>query len=209
MFKCSEFKEKDDYAKGVSLIFGRFLRKYSEDTDVSFLELFASQFSSRTFTGVRSIYASDREFFKRYCIDCAAHLDSFLHEYEVTHLMDPYVYEHKIKGDIGGRVPTKQLNIQFSYKNARETQKELDFFELNNYIYNQVHSLDHDCLVMSVPTDSYYLVSYDEKDYTIRRGFVAAITKNRMKRRGEHCLNCQKRCKPTFINGLTRLSSVK
>lgn len=123
--------------------------------------------------------------------------------------MDKYDFNYKIKGDIGGRIVSKKLNIQFSYKNNTETQKELDFFELNNYIYNQAKGLDYDCLVMSVPMDSFYLVDYDEKDYTIKRGFLTTVTKNRMKRRGEHCLSCKKRCKPLFINGLDRLLSIK
>lgn len=208
MFKCSEYKEKEEYTKGVALIFGKFLRKYAT-TDSSFLQLFASEFSSRVYTGVRFIYSDDREMFRQYCVDCAAHLDVFLRTYKVTHLMDTYQYKSKIKGDIGGRITNKRLNIQFSYKNMTETQKELDFFELNNYIYNEVNNLKHDCLVMSVPENCFFLVNYDEKDYTIRRGFLTAITKHRMKRRGEHCISCQGRCKPTLINGLDRLSSTK
>lgn len=205
MFKCSDYKEKDSYAKSVALLFGKFLRTYSSGKYPSFLQLFASQFSNKAYTGSHFIYSKDRGFFRQYCVNCTAHLDVLLQTYKVTHLMDSYIYKSKIKGDIGGRIAGKSLNIQFSYKNAMETQKELDFFELNNYIYNQVNNLENDCLVMSVPMDSFFLIKYKESDYTIRRGFLTAITKNRMRRRGEHCISCQKKCKPTFINGLDRL----
>lgn len=208
MFKCSDYVEKEGYAKGIALLFNKFLRKYSQGGH-SFLELFASEFSSRVYTGTRFVYAKDRNFFKKYAVDCASNLDLFLSQHQITHLMDTYTFRNQIKGNMGGQVAEKKLNIQFSYKNVAETQKELDFFELNNYIYNQVNGIDHDCLVMSVPFNGFYLVDYDEKDYTIRRGFITAVTKNRMKRRGEHCLSCKNRCKPTFINGLDRFRSIK
>lgn len=208
MFKCSEYKEKEGYVKGVTLLFKKVLKKYSTSED-SFLQVFSSEFSKRSYTGKRFIYSVDREFFRRYCTSCASTLDYFFTYYSVSHLGDRYEYRSRIKGSIGCRVDEKELNIQFSYKNASETHKDLDFFGINNYIYNQAKGIKNDCLVMSVNEGCFYLIKYDQKDYTMKRGLLAVITKNGLKRRGEHCLNCQNRCKPLFINGLDRLRSLK
>lgn len=208
MFKCSEYKEKEEYTKSVALIFRKLLRTHASSNS-SFLSSFAKELSTRVYTGPRFIYSADREMFRDYCIRCARHLDELFSSYNLTNLMDNYEYKYKIKGFIGARIPNKRMNIQFSYKNMTITQKELDFFEINNYIYNKVNDIEYDCLVMSVPENCFFLVEYKERDYTMKRGFLTAMTKNHIKRRGEHCFNCKRRCKPILINGLDRLKGIK
>jgi hypothetical protein len=208
MFKCSQYKEKEDYIKGVSLIFARILKRYSLFPNQSFIKLFSEEISNRSYTGERIIYSKDIDLFKDYCISCASNLDKLFSSYIFTHILDKYNYKNKIKGEIGARLDQKNLNLYFSFKNANETQKDLDFFQFNNYIYNQINDISNDCLVMSVPTDSFYLIKYKKDDYTMRRGFITSIINNRIKKSGGHCLSCKNKCKPTFFNGLKRLVNI-
>jgi hypothetical protein len=131
----------------------------------------------------------------------------FLQREPVSRYQIFYFYQ-QIKGSIDAEITKKNLSICFSFKNAFDTEKELDFYSLNNYIYNKVHKTTNDCLVMSVPTDSYFLVKYGETDYTMRRGFITSNIKNKSRRQGPYCITCQNDCKPLFINGLDRLEGL-
>lgn len=205
LHKCYYYKEKDTYVRGAKLVMTRVLREYSKDPESSFLKIFGETFSSRSYTGPWCIYSNDKKAFKQYCIDCAINIDNFLDQESISNILDFYEYKHKIRGNIGGVLKNKQLNVFFSFKNASDTQKELDIYSLSNYIYNKVKGATNDCLVMSVPTDSYFKINYKEIDYTITRGFISSIIKTKVRRQGDHCINCKNPCKPEFINGLGRL----
>lgn len=208
LYKCYYLKEKDDYRKSAELLFNRLLGLYSLDTSQSFIKLFSDEFNRRSYTGDRLIYSNDREFFKENCIAWAANIDNFITKFGLTNILSSYCYKKKVKGYIHGQTRRNTINVSFSYKKAVPTHKNLDFFGLNNYIYNQVNELDNDCIVMSVPTNSFYLIEYDSSDYTIKRGFIASILKSRSRVRGEHCKECQMTCKSKFINGLERLEGI-
>jgi hypothetical protein len=89
-----------------------------------------------------------------------------------------------------------------------ETQKRLDFFELNNYIYNTTKKKSNDLLVVCVPENNFFLIKYEKDNYTIKRGFITSVSKFKFKRSGEHCLSCKNTCKPLIINGLDRLKKL-
>lgn len=204
--KCTHYIRVNDYLKGAELVLRNTLKKY-KNSDKSFLDVFASTISSRSYTGIRKIYTDDKDFFRDYCLSCAININTFLEKENIINLLDPFIYQHKVRGIMDGVLPDKHMNLAFSFGGAFETKKDLDFFVFNNYIYNQTHSTNRDCLVMSIPTDSYYVVDYNEKDYTIRRGYLTLMNKSIMKRRGTHCFTCQKDCKPLFINGIDRFRS--
>lgn len=204
LYRCYYFKERECYRKSASSLFKKILKLYAQGSD-SLISVFTKEFCKRKYTGNRLVYKHDREEFKKYCINCAGNLDSFLHEYALENISSEYCYKQKIRGYIDGQIKEKGLNVSFSYKNAIDTHKDLDFFGLNNYIYNQVHEIDNNCIVMSVPTNSFYLVKYNLSDYTIKRGFFSAIQSSRSKVRGLHCYECENACKSEFINGLERL----
>lgn len=206
--KCYYFKERDGYRKSAELIFKRLLELYASDPSSSIVKLFCDEFNRRSYTGDRLVYKNDREYFKEHCIRWSSSLDSFISKFDLTNILSSYCYKTKIKGYIDGQIKRGTVNVSFSYKNAANTHKDLDFFGLNNYIYNQVHELDNDCIVMSIPTNSFYLIEYDYRDYTIKRGFLTSILQSRSRARGEHCKECQKVCKSEFINGLERLEGI-
>lgn len=206
LFRCYYYKEYTSYAKIANNLFTKLLREYSRDTSVSFIELFSNLFSNRAYTGIYRIYREHRSEFKEFCAKIAANLDTFLNTYDVSCLMNEYNYQYKIKGYMGGAIRDKNLNVWFSFKNFEETKKVLDFVCLNNYLYNTVHGTTRDCLAMSTPDNVFYLVNYNDEDYTIRRGFLTSMKNNKLRNRGPHCMNCESNeCKPTVINGLERL----
>ncbi len=208
LYKCYYFKEKESYLKGVRLLFNRIFYKYKTDKK-PIIELFAEELSSRSFTGLRRIPASERIEFRSFCTKCAINLSTLFEKYSIDHILDSYCYKWKMKGEISGILHgPKDYNLLLSYENAGIVQKDLDFATLNNYIYNITNGLANDCLVMSVSTNTFFLVPYEEKDYTIRRGFLMLTKGNKLRIRGEHCLRCSQNCNPTWINGLDRLENL-
>lgn len=204
MFKCYYYKDRIGYIKTTTLLFNRILTKYSQDTSKSLLDLFATEFSNNSFTGINAIYSNDVIGYKEYCILCIKHLSEFFDKNKTSHINDRYNYKYKIKGSIGCRL--KDYNVHFFYKNIKDSEKEIDFAVLNNYIYNQVSNLSNSCLIMSVPTNSFYLVKYNEMDYTMGRGFLVQTKITKLRKQGEHCIGCKHSCKPLFINGQDRLN---
>lgn len=207
LLRCSYFKEKDDYLKGARLLFERILKKY--DGSKSIVELFAEEFSNRAYTGVRRIYTTDREMFREFCVACAINLDLLFSSHSVTNIMDNFNWKWKIKGTVGCILNMKnKFNVYFVFKNISSTKKEVDIYSLINYIYNEASGNNNDALVMSVYTNSFFLVPYDKTDYTIQRGFATFTKRNKLRKRGDHCGQCKESCKPEFFSNLDRLESI-
>lgn len=204
---CYYFKERDNYVKGVRLLFNNILDEYSKN-NISLLEIFAQKFSSRSYVGRNSVVTVNREEFKTFCLSCAINLDRLFSRISITNILDNYYYNWKIKGFIHGIINSqnKNYNLSLSFEERKLTEKDVDFFCLNNYIYNRAKGKSNDLIVMSVPQDVFYMVPYENKDYTIQRGFLTFSKGNRIRKRGEHCTNCVHDCKPSFYNGLERLS---
>lgn len=210
VLRCAYYREREDYLKGARLLFERVLKRYSSNGK-TLIEVFGSEFSHRSYTGVRRIFTKDREFFRSFCVRCAINLDKLFQKYKVTNIMEPYNFRWKIKGYIHGvAVPraTNSYNLWLSFKNANLTQKDLDMAEINSYIYNQATGQQNPCMVMSVPTDAFFLMPYNERDYTIQRGFANLAKTTKLKRHGEHCMTCQHHCNPLFYKGLERLELI-
>lgn len=203
---CYYYKERETYVKGVRLLFNKILKIYTIKK-TSIIDIFASEFSSRAYVGRNSVVSIDREEFKTFCFNCAINLDRLITKLSVTNVMDKYYYNWKIKGNIHGIIQqsNKTYNLSFSFEDRKLTEKDVDFYCLNNYIYNKAKNTKNNLLVMCVPNDTFYLVPYEDKDYTIQRGFLTFSKGNRLRKRGEHCTNCVHTCKPRFYNGLDRL----
>lgn len=208
MCGCYYFNEKDTYIKNTTLLFNGIIKKLSK-TNKTFLEIFAESFNSKSYSGKSLIYVEDKVLFKDYCIKCAENLNNFLSLNNISNILDYYNYKYKLFGYIDGIIEGNNTTIQFSYKNAIDTQKDVDFYSLNNYIYNAVKNTSYNTIIMSVPTDTYFQVNYDKSDYTIKRGYILKILTSKMRRKGLHCLNCTNQCKPTFINSLIRMEQLK
>lgn len=202
--KCYDYKPRKDYVKGISLIFEGLLK---EGNGKPFIASFSDKFSSRAYVGRNYIISVDREHFLAICLQCAMNLDKLFSKVEVLNKMDKYNFKWRIKGFIHARikVKNKEYNLGLSFTDRKLTEEDLDYFCLNNCLYNKSKGLSNDLLVMSVPQDLFYLVPYDSKDYTIKRGFAAVSKRISLKRRGNHCENCINSCKPLFHNGLSRL----
>jgi len=208
IYRCAFFKEKPSYAKVGSSLFNNILRTLASGSSQTLIEAFCSQFSKQTYTGHRSIYKADREYFKIWCAKCAENLDMFLESTTYTNLMEEYNYKFKIRGHIGCVLPSKNINVNFSFNNYDITEKTLDFHGLNNYIYNTVNKSNNDCLVMSVPDNIFFQVKFNQSDYTIKRGFFISSKTNKIRTRGYHCHRCINKCKPMVFNGLKRLGVI-
>lgn len=203
--KCYYYTEKDNYIKYIDIFFSKLLTEYPT-IDMSLLDLFSIRVSSRSYTGIKFVYSKDRKEYRDLCIKCAINIDNFLSKYELTNIMDTVVYKDKIKCHIGGIY--NNTNFHFCFKSLQEMQKDIDFYLLNNYIYNISKGYENNCLIFNVQSDAYIQVKYEELDYTIRRGFLKSIINSRIRKQGEYCITCKNACKPMFINGLDRLVSL-
>jgi len=206
MTRCYYFKERSTYLKNASLLFKKVLLEFYQNSTKTFLQTFSKNFTYRVYTGKNSIYSIDRNIFKDFCATCAINLSEFLQSNYINKIHDKYVFCNQIYGYIDGIIEKSNISIQFSFKNSIETQKDIDFYILNNYIYNIMKQTCYDTIVMSVPTGSYFKVKFDRSDYTIlRRGYLKSVINSKMRRRGDYCLHCINKCKPNFINKLERL----
>ena len=208
MCKCYYYKDKNTYLKNTAAIIRKVLKIYARSNDKTFLEIFSNTFSNRCYAGDNIIYTEDKKLFKDFCITCAKNINSFLLLNPPIKIQEQYTFNNKIYGFIDG-ILENNTTIQFSFKNALDTQKDIDFYLLNNYIYSSVTDTNYDTIIMSVPTDSYFKVKFEKTDYTIRRGYLKSVINSKMRRRGDYCLQCSNTCKPNFINTLDRLENLK
>lgn len=206
--RCYYYTEKDNYIKYISLFFIKLLKEYSLDTSRSFVKLFSDKFNSIAFTGIKFVYLLDRQDYANQCITSASNLDRFLAKHKLTEMSQEVVYKDKVRCFIGGKIDNKNINVHFCFKSMQEMNKELDFYLLNNYIYNLVKGVKRDCLIFNAQEDKHILVRYGEVDYTMKRGFLKTIITSKIRKQGEHCVTCKQTCKPMFINGLDRLTSI-
>lgn len=201
--KCYYYKEQESYGKQTQLVINSTLKKYVNSNE-SIFKIFTKKFTKRSYTGNRIIYASHREFFQRYAASCLVNIANLIRKFSIEkqQIQISYNYKWKIFGIIDCVIPRLNLNVSFSYYDITRTKKDLDFFSLNNYIYNQATNNSNDLLVMSTPTGSFQLIKYQPEAYTIARGFISIAKKNKMKRQGEHCNTCQNKCKGLFYRDL-------
>jgi hypothetical protein len=204
---CFYYKERPSYLKNATLLFKRILKLYFNSSK-TFLEIFVENFNSRSYSGESSVYQQDRSLFRDFCLKCSANLDSFFKKYPLTNTLESFSYKDSLTGYIDG-INNNDI-INFSFLNCNLLQKNIDFYILNNYIYNIVNKKEYNSIIMSVPNNAFFLVNFDKTDYTItRRGFIKSVINSRMRRAGDHCLTCSEQCKPTFINTLNRLEKIK
>lgn len=204
--KCYFYNEKNNYIKYIDIFFFKLLKQFSSDQ--KFLDCFSSKFNSVKYTGPKFIHFETRQLYKNICIKCAVNMDKFLSSISLEKIMDTVTYKDKVKCYIGGTIKDKPINVHFCFRPIKEMEKELDFYLLNNYIYNICRGVKNDCLIFNAQDDMYNLVRYEESYYTTKRGFLKSIITNRIRKQGEHCITCKNSCKPIFINGLSRLVSI-
>ncbi len=204
--RCNFFSEEDTYLVHIGHLLDKAVKEY-KITHGLFSEIVFQLKKKKVYTGTQHVYNDQKKLYSNVLYACEQNIDRLLPN--ITNLLDTYKYKNLVSGYIIGQInKIKTYNLHFSYKNATDTQKELDFFVLNNYIYNTVKKTINDCLVLSVPTDSYFIVNYDEKDYTIVKNYLNSLHDNQIRKRGEWCLRCRNNCKPTFINGYNRLETI-
>lgn len=202
--RCYYFNPKNNYLKQIDLLFKSVLKKY-KNTNNDLIKLFSETFSNKRFTGLNKIYNDDKFEVKEYCITSVININNFINKYNVTNILDTYNYKFKIKGYIGGIIDNLNYNVWFDFRKFDDLLKDLDFVCLNNYIYNITHKKNRDCIAMSVPDNIFYKIKFNITDYTINNGYFTSMKKNKLRIRGDHCLNCENNCKPIIINGLDRL----
>lgn len=205
MSRCYYYKEKETYIKSVSLLFKRIFMKLNSTSE--FIPLFTKELNSKSFTGTSSVYTEDKETVRDYMVKCASNIDILINKFDLTNIYEEYNYRYRIRDRIGGilRINKRTFNLHFSYTNLTETQKVLDFYHLNNYLYNMSSGKDNDCLIMCVPGNFFIIVKHDPEDYTMKRGFISSIESNKNRKRGEYCITCKNKCESSLINGINRL----
>jgi len=132
----------------------------------------------------------------------AMSMSSFLSKYEAHHIRDSYLFRGRINGRVGCIIKNEKSSyvVDFSYSNTQDTYNNIGYYKLNLYLYNITHDLTHDGMVYIPESNSYYMIKFNPSDYTIRRGFLQTIIKNRAYNPGYQCLTCEvKDCKPRLI----------
>jgi hypothetical protein len=203
MRRCYYYSEANTYIKNISLLFNKILKKAKQQ---NIIPVFSEEYSKRAYVGRNSLHAEDRELFKVVCLRAAMNLDLLLGTFKVIKFMDHYIHKWKIKGYIHATVLYKKTtyNLSLSYKTSFED--DIEFFGINNFLYNKTKGVNHDLIVMDVPQDLFYVIPYNAEDYTIQRGFLTFNKGNKLRLRGKYCSSCANKCKSSFYNGLDRLS---
>ena len=65
-----------------------------------------------------------------------------------------------------------EYNVDFSMNNVTDTFYNLHYNRFNNWLYNQVTGCSNDMLVYLIQNDKYYLLPYNDDDYTVPHGFL-------------------------------------
>lgn len=207
--RCYFYNETNTYIKYIDILFDKIIMELGKGTK-SLLSIFSDRFSNNKYSGVKFIYKGDRKTYSDMCIKYVTNIDTFFKKFKLINIYDKVVYKDKIKCFIHGTIENKNINVYFNFRTLEEMQKDLDFYVLNNYIYNQIRDIENDCLVFNVQSDVYYLIKSKDVDYTtlIRKGFAKSIISSRIRRQGDHCKTCKGQCKPKLINKLDRLASI-
>ena len=205
LYRCYYYQEHESYIKYVKSLAEKTI-KNSKDDQQNLLKNFCELLTKKSTSIERRIDSNDRELFKSYSIACIVNIQTLLNQFTVTNIYEEVIYKHKLRSIIGGLIKNSGKIIYFSFYNAKETEKRLDIFLLNCYIYNLVGNTKYDYIVMSAPDNIFYTVTFDDGDYTIKNGLRTITSRVKFRNRGEHCLYCVNQCKPNLINGLDRLS---
>lgn len=206
IFGCSYYKEEDNYAKTLRLTLEKMVVEYKECGDSglshSFYNIFINNYQKR-----KSITADDREVYEDVCLDCASNLSTFFRTYNPTNLLDKYIYRHRINGYIGCRIQREQeFNVDFSMRYTHDAFYELYYNRFNNWLYNTVNGTSNDMIVFVIPSNKYYILRYNEDDYTILHGFLRKNMNQKVHRPGHQCITCKvKHCMPRLVNNIERL----
>lgn len=203
LYKCAFYEETNDYLNNIRKLFDRVLLSYKKDPSKSILSYFALLFSRRSFRRGEYVYAADRKTFKNLCEVCALNINNFVLKFKPTEFMVKNNYKFLVVGSLHCIIPG--YNVTFSYKEPKYIDEDIDIACMNSYIYNTLNNTTNSCLIMSVPSNSYFQIKYDKTDYTMGRGFLAQTERTKIRRRGDHCLRCKNNCRYKFINGSDRL----
>lgn len=199
-FGCSYYNQDTSYSKTLELIFTRVMKDMTFDK--TFSDVFINHYNSRAFTGERSIYSEDLESFDSKCSFMAARMSLFMLKNNATLMRDSYLYRGRITGTIGCIITNENKNytVDFSYCDVKDTYNNIAYHKFNIWAYNMSHSIKNDGMVYVPESNSHYIIKFKASDYTIKRGFLQAVIKNRSYNPGYHCLTCSiKNCKPRLI----------
>lgn len=197
-YRCYYYQEIDSYTKYLRLLIEKSLKIYT-NSDKPLKEIAIDILEHRHYTGRSHILSSDRDSFKKVCIQTINIIQNLINKYHLNVFNIPFQYKSLVKGKIDTTIPLKEINICFSYENALITQNYLAFYEINNYIYNISTKNSKDCLVISLPSKTSWLIKYNPADYTMNRGYFTINSKSKLRKSGEYCITCRKSCKPFYI----------
>lgn len=216
VFGCSYYKQEDNYDKTLHLFFDRVIKAYAEVCKSSnagtelpnFYDLFTYEFRQKPPAGRNVVYSDDIETFEDLCLKCAEVLNVFFITKKPTHLLDEFVWRNKITGNIGCRIvnKNKEINVDFSTLNSQDLYYNIYYHKFNNWIYNKINNLCNDMIVYMVRTGQFYVLKYNENDYTIKHGFLNQNIYRRTHRPGHQCITCKiKNCKPRLTYDFERI----
>jgi hypothetical protein len=206
MRRCPEFKERENYALLTeNIILSALDIKTGPLNETSFLESFTKLFNSRAFTGKRNVVLDDREMFRDFVLKCVDNIIKVVPSMSRPPVSRPWknLIPNKLMDIV---INGKRHRLQLSGYNSEVTEEKLDFYCINNYIYNRAQEEEMPGLVMSLPDNVFFDISESNfENYTSVHGMITTILKNRSKVQGRHCRNCENSCKPMYIKGLDRL----
>jgi len=205
MRRCTFLKERETYASTTEKLIETVLRSTSSYTSSNLITEFQRVFNSRAFTGNRNVLHLDRTEFRSFNLKCLNTLIKI--SSRITLPLHQRVWKNiKTAPMMLVSINDYVFTLQISAYNWAVTEEKLDFYCLNNYIYNRSSELRYPGLVLSLPEETYFdISSCNTEDYTTIRGLTTTILKNRTRIQGKHCQNCKNQCKPKVINGLDRL----
>jgi len=139
VYRCSKYSETVNYVWIAERIFLRALKGLTDHSMVSILGAIKAARENFTFTGKRIIYLDDRKKFNKYFNRCLLSFQSVFSNYSIVSAFKSYTYNN-ITGHVDLIITLdKTYNVMFSFYGQYETTKILDFYVVNNYLYNMAN----------------------------------------------------------------------
>jgi hypothetical protein len=205
MRTCAFYKERENFVLITTGIITATLSRITDNSVSNLLSMFEKVFNSRAFTGRRSILKIDRDEFKAFnlkCLNTIVKILPSLHHIALRKTLRNLKTAPVSLIDIKGKTYT----LQVSCYNWLITEGRLDFYVLNNYIYNRASGTDYPGLVLSLPDETFFdITDSNTETYTNIRGLATRLLRTRSRVQGQWCHTCENSCKPKYIKGLERL----
>lgn len=174
-----------------------------------FLERFNKKFSARKLM-------KNGDDFSKYCEQCGKTFDKVFKIVTLRNdINNVFICYEKIADKVEYIVEKdgKLYILYISYYNKVETQNNLDFYAIKSYIYNKSYGSELDTIVVSLPSDTFFVLYYDHdhisgdmlfKHYSLIKNPI----NTNVRIPGHWCKYCKNKCNAKIIESSRRFEEL-